>query len=315
MVGVVTRVALWGRAGGRCNEPTCRRALTYFGEGGDLALTGETCHIRSKRPDGPRYDPNYPTELLDSYDNVLLMCGVHHKIVDTLPLEYPVEKLNKIKSEHEDWIIESLSPSDKQDLRAKEEYARLLNEVEIYLDLSNADKWLNWLGHDQYPRIQKDFANKLFDFSTWTVRQFWPNYFPEVEAAILNLAQSIDDYTRYFVKYSHPREIPDYYTIPKFYQIDEWNPEEYERLSDKWHAVLDETEKRTIEIAKAINLIIKIVRKRVLVDYRKDEGWIVFHGVRATKNLSAASVPRYKKQKEDKIVSDKKYLSVFNVSE
>ncbi len=315
MVGVVTRVALWGRAGGCCSEPSCRRALTHFGEGGDLALTGETCHIRSKRPEGPRHDPNYHVDLLDSYDNVLLMCGVHHKIIDTLHAEYTVERLIKIKNDHERWIQETLSPNDKNILRAREEYARLIGQIEKYLDLSAADKWLNWLGHNEYPRIEKEFASLLFDFPTWIVRQFWPNTFSEIEAAVLNLAQSIDDYTHFFVRRSNPREIPGYYAVPKFYKIEEWNPEKYERLSDQWNSVIDEAHDRTLEISKALNLLLKVIRKHVIVDYRREEGWFVFHGTRATENLSAAAVPRYENEKVQAILSNKKYLSVFNVVE
>ena len=42
----------------------------------------QIAHIRSETPDGPRYDPDYPVDHLNSEENLLLLCGKHHTPVD-----------------------------------------------------------------------------------------------------------------------------------------------------------------------------------------------------------------------------------------
>src|ERR1700721_349403 len=99
MVDVATRVAIWGRAGGRCSDSECRRVLIHRpDEAADPSLIGEVCHIKAKASGGPRYDENYPEEFRESYDNLLLMCRIHHKIIDDHPQIYSVEKLRAIKT-------------------------------------------------------------------------------------------------------------------------------------------------------------------------------------------------------------------------
>ncbi|MFJ8954913.1 hypothetical protein ACIRJL_10215 [Streptomyces sp. NPDC102383] len=57
----------------------------------------EVAHIRSKAPNGPRYDSSRTDDpLLDTFENLLLLCPKHHKIVDEHDSLYSVEEL-------EDW--------------------------------------------------------------------------------------------------------------------------------------------------------------------------------------------------------------------
>jgi hypothetical protein len=315
MVDLTTRVAIWGRAGGRCSDPECRRILTHRpDEVADPSLIGEVCHIKAKSPGGPRYDQNYPEEFRDSYDNLLLMCRIHHKIIDDHPEIYSVEKLRAVKNDHETWIDSRLSGQEKDARSAREKYSVLLAAIEQHLCLDKADRWLSFMGNDQYPRIEQKFANSLFDFPTMAVRQFWPNLIPKIEASVLNLVQSIDDYTHFFVQYSSPTAFPDFYTIPKFYQSSDWNEERYERQSSEWESVIAQARERALEIAKALNLLVKIMREDIVIDYRTGEGWFIVPGEFAAANLSAMAVPRYDASREADIRSDTRYLSVFNVA-
>ncbi|MBX3522472.1 MAG: hypothetical protein KF807_04600 [Xanthobacteraceae bacterium] len=313
MVSVPTRVAIWGRAGARCTHPDCRKILTHFATTTDLSLVGEVCHIRAKSPEGPRFDASYPEGLRESYDNLLLMCAVHHKIIDDLPEIYPVEKLVGLKAEHERWIDTQLSPAEKLERSVREEYSGIFSAVEQYLKLDQADRWLSFMANNEYPRIEKDFSSALFDFPTWAVRQFWPNKIPEIEATVFHLIQSIDDYTHYFVSYSSPNIFDQFHAIPKFYKMDEWNEKEYEERSMRWHEVIANCRKGAVKIASALNLLLKLVRKHVDPDYRRDEGWFIVNSVYATPSLSASSVPRYEPKDEQNILTNKKYMSVFNV--
>jgi hypothetical protein len=312
MVALSTRVALWGRAGGRCCWQECRRPLTYRpNETADPSLVGDVCHIRSKTPDGPRYDPDYPVDLLDAYDNVLLLCKIHHKIIDDHPDIYAVDKLCALKDQHESWIDSQLSVEEKRYQEVKEKYSEIIGGIESKLDFAEADRWLSCMANSEYPNIKKEFADTLFDFPTWATRQMWPNSIPKFEACALNLVQVVDDYTQFFVQYSSTKDSPGFYMIPKFYQSGDWDEERYERQSKKWEKVIGEARERSIEIGKALNLLVDVVRTEIAPDYRGAEGWFIVPGVFADKNLSAAAVPRYDRRRKIEILADPKYKSIF----
>lgn len=73
------------------------------------AIVGDEAHIRSRKRGGPRHDPAYSAELVDAYDNLILLCKAHHKLVDDNCDVFPVELLDKIKNAHEARVRRSLS--------------------------------------------------------------------------------------------------------------------------------------------------------------------------------------------------------------
>ncbi len=64
-------------------------------------MVGEICHIQAARPDGPRYDPHQSAGERHGYDNLVLLCANHHKVIDDDPVAYSMERLRQIKSDHE----------------------------------------------------------------------------------------------------------------------------------------------------------------------------------------------------------------------
>lgn len=100
------RKVLWARSGNRC--ALCRRPLVAERTPTDReSVVGDEAHIAARSPGGPRYG-ECPTHLVDSYDNLVLLCKVDHKKVDDQPGQYTSEYLRKIKSKHEKWVDESL---------------------------------------------------------------------------------------------------------------------------------------------------------------------------------------------------------------
>ncbi len=87
---------LWGRSGGFCAHPNCYAELTDYNSD---AILGNICHIRGLKRGSPRHDSNYPTEKINLYENLILLCRNHHIIVDTD--SYSVKKLLELKSNHE----------------------------------------------------------------------------------------------------------------------------------------------------------------------------------------------------------------------
>jgi hypothetical protein len=87
---------LYGKSSNRCAFPKCPNPITD-----GTTLLGEAAHIKAESAGGPRYDPAQTPEERRAYENLLLLCGVHHKFVDDDEKAYTVERLQKMKREHE----------------------------------------------------------------------------------------------------------------------------------------------------------------------------------------------------------------------
>jgi len=132
-----TRKLIWGRSGNRC--AICRNVLCAEATlEDDESIIGDECHIISKKTNGPRYDPNYPKNKLDSCDNLLLLCRIHHKQVDDQYKLYTIEDLRKIKENHEKWVAIQLDkdPQIPPQMRIK----RITQNIPKYLKRINSGK-------------------------------------------------------------------------------------------------------------------------------------------------------------------------------
>lgn len=95
-----TRKILWVKAGGRCS--ICQVQLVTKGtDTDDPSVFGEEAHIVGQSPNGPRAGN---VSHVDSYTNLLMLCRKHHKQVDDQVGYYTVERLKKIKRQHEEWV-------------------------------------------------------------------------------------------------------------------------------------------------------------------------------------------------------------------
>lgn len=64
-------------------------------------MIGEICHIKAKNKEGPRFDHTQTGEERHGFDNLILLCRNHHKIVDDQPQKYTAEWLKTVKHGHE----------------------------------------------------------------------------------------------------------------------------------------------------------------------------------------------------------------------
>ncbi len=98
---------LWTRARNQCAFPSCPQTLTEDATNattGEAYVTviGEQAHIRSSKPGGPRHDRLYPKDRLDSYENLILLCPTHHKLIDDENgAGHTVDDLEKMRRHHE----------------------------------------------------------------------------------------------------------------------------------------------------------------------------------------------------------------------
>lgn len=70
------------------------------------SVVGEEAHIVARSPNGPRGGLLPPDEV-DKVQNLILLCRNDHRMVDDQPDSYPVDRLIKIKEDHEKWASES----------------------------------------------------------------------------------------------------------------------------------------------------------------------------------------------------------------
>ncbi|MEK5260937.1 hypothetical protein MKY75_17185 [Paenibacillus sp. FSL L8-0663] len=97
---------LWAYSGGICAFPECNEELIVESSND---IIGHICHIVAKSPIGPRGDSNYPKDLLNSHENLLLLCPTHHAKIDSDNTSYSVDDLLQIKLNHETSIREKLN--------------------------------------------------------------------------------------------------------------------------------------------------------------------------------------------------------------
>lgn len=74
----------------------------------DESIIGDECHIIARRPDWSRGDASISEQELDDYPNLILLCKVHHKVVDDQLNTYTVDVLKEMKRRHEAWVQETL---------------------------------------------------------------------------------------------------------------------------------------------------------------------------------------------------------------
>jgi hypothetical protein len=103
-VGWFTRLALFVRAGGRCQFDGCNKYLLHHSltlRDGNFA---QVAHIVAFSPSGPRGRSGVSTERRNELGNLMLLCPECHKLIDDHPADYTVKTLRRYKQKHEDRI-------------------------------------------------------------------------------------------------------------------------------------------------------------------------------------------------------------------
>jgi hypothetical protein len=73
----------------------------------------EVASINAFSPSGSRYSPTLTQSQLHSYENVLLLCSLHHRLVDDPNSTYSADDLRRIRQSHVDRIFEALASVDR----------------------------------------------------------------------------------------------------------------------------------------------------------------------------------------------------------
>jgi hypothetical protein len=112
----------------RCSTPIVEDSGT---------VTGIICHIKARSRGGPRYDAKQTPEQRHSFENLIVMCSRHSKIIDSEPRTYTVDLLSEMKQIHErDGSIELSQKDAAKAIRLLDEYRAIYiapgSSVEIH---------------------------------------------------------------------------------------------------------------------------------------------------------------------------------------
>jgi len=118
------------QSGGICAFPGCGERLVQDGHGDcESVIIGEAAHIVADSRQGPRGAEPLDDDQRSQHTNLILLCGKHHTIVDSLPQVYSVPVLQQMKVDHEATVRSEKSdpaPAIEPRLHAEQIHASLL---------------------------------------------------------------------------------------------------------------------------------------------------------------------------------------------
>ncbi len=129
--------ALFARSGNQCAFPGCTQPLINEKN----KFIAQVCHIEAALEGGQRYNPDGHDENRRSYENLLILCYPHHIETNDVD-EYPVERLIKMKRDHEQMFL-------KSDFK--------LDEAEIYKLSYEMEKY--WFDIDRLNKLDHIFVD------------------------------------------------------------------------------------------------------------------------------------------------------------
>jgi hypothetical protein len=271
-IGVKTRKMLWGRAANRCSFPDCKIDLVMDEtETDDESIIGDEAHIIAQEPDGPRGDPNFPKDQIDKYNNLILLCKIHHKLVDDQFVNYSVDVLYDMKKNHITWVKDKLDYDDSKQVE-DEIYASYL---EIFIKMADVEDWEGWMSNiycGSTTSMRKTHYDNLKELNTYLLNRVWPKRYLKLEESFLNIRLVINDLLRVFDKYKIDTNESDTWRTEKFYKIREYDQERYHMLAKKFDYHEDLVKDLCCELTKATNHLFNNVRKFLLRSFRINEG-------------------------------------------
>jgi len=157
-----TRKVLWGRSGNLC--AFCKEHLVVDASAADPeSVVGDECHIISGAPNGPRHDPTLASDEIDDINNLILLCRVHHKLVDDQAETFTASTLQQLKANHERWVKDRLgTQSQAESVRV----VRTAAEIPTHLVLVASAKALLDLAsscHGRYDDYPEDLSEEALD--------------------------------------------------------------------------------------------------------------------------------------------------------
>lgn len=280
-ISLATHKRLWGNAGRLCAYPGCGQPLLIPMETGeDEFLIGKECHIIAKADSGPRNPTSLSDEEAkrwkplvddrDSYGNLILLCGVHHDVIDGDVAAHSVAMLVEMKRTHERIVSEQQPPNARQEEDLQVRYASIVDEWARRIVIDRWDGRMSRLVSDA--AIQEEVLEELERVRMWLLSRVWPRTIPALEAAFFNFRLVAEDMEAVTVHFSSSRNgllLVDRVYQEVGYGVSSENHEFLKRRSEYHQDLVADL---AVELTRAVNLICDRVRAHLWPSYRLDEG-------------------------------------------
>lgn len=274
-ISLKTRKMLWGNSGNRCALQSCRRPLVEAEtETDDASIIGDEAHIVAREEYGPRGASTLTQNERDKFDNLLLMCKGHHKLIDDQPLKYTVNALHQMKEEHLEWVSKNLNPDiDRQ--KDDEIYATYIDK---WIELADINNWQNWtsdvFGSGQ-PKMSVGHLNKIKELNEYILSRVWPKRYDKIEFAFNNFRIVLTEFINVFSIHKEKMEDDDdsWCNTEKFYRrLIEYDEKRYNELLDEFDFHVDLVQDLACELTRTANYLCDQIRKYLSSSFRIKEG-------------------------------------------
>lgn len=261
---------LWGRSGNRC--AICKAELTQNKEAVSASYTlGEQAHIVGEKNSAARGESLLDESERDGYHNRILLCPNDHSEVDSNEEDWPVERLHKMKSEHEIWVNETLSETTDRVLSAKQ--LAVANVIDATVSLCRLEDWDSWAdaAASSIPQWPLDIAENRWRIRNLVQRAVWPEEFDELKRATNSFSILLNLAYREFRKHSRPDYDGQSLTTDPFYKSNGFN-ENYWQDLEAYESWIDKCQHFMREVAKAANWFADTVRRDVNPTFFASQG-------------------------------------------
>ncbi|WP_125777883.1 HNH endonuclease [Antribacter gilvus] len=279
-IGVVDRKALWGRSASRCAFPTCRRELIQTNDEltrqeliGSGLIVGEEAHIRAQSRTGPRHDTNY--DGVHTYLNLILLCPTHHTVIDKSdPENWPVERIERLKADHEKWVRESLTLDDAN---------RLETQILLAADVQRIDRLLfadwptaYWQLSYPIPFLHQARYDAITQVGRFLLAKDWPSAYPAMAIAADRLRRVIAILAEHIVSAFEPQEPSGQLKLIRSEKrLNRWDSIVYNELFHQTQLNMVTSWWLADALTCELNQWIRVVRDELDAHYRFAEGLIL----------------------------------------
>jgi len=266
-----THKRLWGLAASKCSFENCKKDLSLnTKDASDHYTIGDEAHIISGSNDGPRFDSNFPLGDIDKYENLVLLCKIHHTEIDRDVKFYTPEKVREIKRLHEMWVKNNL----EIDTKAILEDELLMDFIESIEFLAGFDNWTEWTecllgGH--FTNMPKTQFNNLITLHKYLNGRPYPDSRKELVNAINQFNEILEDFINHFSLFKGESSMKkDFFFTLQLYRE---NTISVERQNIHEYMI----EELIYELTKAANFLCSQVRASIHPTYRMERGILLLH--------------------------------------
>lgn len=235
-------------------------------------ILGEEAHIRSGKENGPRYDPDYPEDKIDSYENLILLCRNHHGLIDKGGCSsFPVDALESMRREHEEHVTKGLSRSETE----AREFEERLTAAIGYWESEFAAHWelISASLNGPQPKITASNHDQLLSLGSWLLAKDWPADYPKLRMAFGRFREILNLLLEFIHNNFHEPTNGIWLELERLHkQLQTWDTDRYNELLTQLQLNQAVVWFCTTELTRAGNLVIDAVRSELDPLYRFDAG-------------------------------------------